>query len=148
MSKFSPVRNAVTLLTLAVLSLICMTNAAPAQEPSPSDQPAKVEKKSKFRGRLPAYFKSVVSEPQRAEIYKIQESYYNEIQALQAKIKEMVTKRDAEVQDVLTDKQLDQVDELSTAAATRRAKKVAEANETAEGSSTESDTSTETPSSE
>jgi hypothetical protein len=140
MSKFSPVRNAVTLLTLAALSLSCFASAAPAQDPSASDQPAKVEVKSKFRGRLPAYFKSVVSESQRVEIYKIQESYQNEIEALQKKIKEMISKRQADVQEVLTDKQLGQVQELVAAAATRRSKKAAEAEEAAAGSSTESDT--------
>jgi hypothetical protein len=59
-------------------------------------------KRAAPRGRLPAYYKDLVSPDQRDEIYAIQGKYNLEIQELEAKIDKLKQARDAEVERVLT----------------------------------------------
>ena len=86
--------------------------AASAQEP---------KAKPKFRGRLPAYYKNVVSETQRKKIYGIQQEFAEKIHALQTQIMELVKQRDTAVQGVLTDKQRERILQLIADAKAKRA---------------------------
>lgn len=81
--------------------------------------PAKA--RAKARGRLPAYYARVVSGDQRDKIYAIQQSYEAKIADLQAQLKALTDKRDAEVAAVLTADQKAKVDQLAADAKTKRA---------------------------
>ena len=104
-----------------VLLLGIALNSAPqlsGQEPKPK---AEAKAKAKPKGRLPAYYKDVVSEDQKAKIYAIQGKYADEIAALAEQMKAAVAKRDAEVEGVLTAEQRTKVEELKAAAAKKNA---------------------------
>ena len=75
----------------------------------------------KLHGRLPAYYRLVVSEEQRMEIYRIQAEYKDRIQSLQDQLKELKHKRDARIVSVLTEEQKKQVEEAATKAKAKKA---------------------------
>lgn len=115
------------LLTAAVVfPLIASLSLAQAPDKKASDgakpaagAPAKA--RAKARGRLPAYYARVVSGDQRDKIYAIQQSYEAKIADLQAQLKALTDKRDAEVAAVLTADQKAKVDQLAADAKTKRA---------------------------
>jgi Spy/CpxP family protein refolding chaperone len=106
-------------LTLAVLSA---TGPAVSQEKADNAEPAveKPQPRKQPRARLPNFYRQVVSEQQREEIYKIQASYQAKIEALQAQLKAVVDERDAKVTAVLTPEQKKKVEELAAAAKAKR----------------------------
>lgn len=118
-------------LLIGLLSAIPLsTSAADKKEStsakkSPSVKKATTEKnnkkaaddeKPKFKGRLPAYYGSVVDEKQRAAIYALQEEYHNKLEQLKKdhakQIKELESEEDEAIADVLTDEQKEKVAEL------------------------------------
>lgn len=78
-------------------------------------KPAKPEE-AKFKGRLPAYYGSVVDDKQRDEIYGIQKEYYTKLDKLKKEyataVKALMAERNDDVADVLTDEQKEKVAEL------------------------------------
>jgi hypothetical protein len=78
-------------LTLSLLAALASAQAA-AQRSAP-------------RGRLPPYYKDLVSPEQRDEIYRIQAKYNAKIDELEAEIERLKAQRDAEVEKVLTPQQ-------------------------------------------
>ena len=93
--------------------------AQPAAKP---DKPAASQAKEakKLRGRLPAYYGKVVSDKQRQEIYKIQAKFNEQIMKLKEQLAELVTKRDTEVEQVLSDEQRAEIAKLKEARRSRR----------------------------
>lgn len=78
------------------------------------------KKASAFRRRLPNYFGQVgLSKEQKDGIYKIQETYHNQIAALQKQIADLEEKRDSESRGVLTEEQQKKLDELVATAKSR-----------------------------
>ena len=108
---------------VAVLLFALAVNTTPesvlAQDAKPAAAAA-AKKPAKPRGRLPAYYGEVVDAAQREKIYAIQQSYAERIAALQAQLKDLNEKMDAEVKAVLTPEQQKKLDELSAAAKARR----------------------------
>ncbi|HJT35643.1 MAG TPA: hypothetical protein VJ783_26685 [Pirellulales bacterium] len=97
---------------------------APDKKASSGAQPAAgapAKARAKPRGRLPAYYARVVSGEQRDKIYAIQQSYEAKIADLQAQLKALTDKRDAEVAAVLTADQKSKVDQLAADAKAKRA---------------------------
>lgn len=94
--------------------------AAPQSDVPPADSPDAQRTRKPPRGRLPAYYGRVVSEEQRLEIYRIQAMYNKQIDDLRSQIEGLLTQRDAEVSDVLTEEQLREVEQLAEAARSRR----------------------------
>ena len=86
--------------------------------PAALDEQAKEAKK--LRGRLPAYYGKVVSDKQRQEIYKIQAKFNEQIMKLKEQLAELVTKRDTEVEQVLSDEQRAEIAKLKEARRSRR----------------------------
>lgn len=93
---------------------------------------AKADKKApkKAKGRVPAYFAQVgLSGEQKEKIYSVQADYNSKIGELKKQIAELTSKRDAEVESVLTETQKKQLDDLRAAAkkkaADRKKKKAA-----------------------
>ena len=93
---------------------------APAAKAKDAKQ---TKKRAKPRGRLPAYYGKVVDNKQREQIYAIQKSHAAEIAKLQAQLKDLLAKRDAEVVAVLTTEQQAEVAKLVAAAKAKRQKK-------------------------
>ena len=80
---------------------------------------AKADKKApkKARGRVSAYFAQVgLSGEQKVKIYSVQGEYNGKIGDLKKQIAELASKRDAEVEAVLTETQKKQLDDLRAAA--------------------------------
>ena len=71
---------------------------------------------TKFKGRLPAHYGSVVDDKQRKEIYDIQAEYYNKLENLRkdhaSQLKALMADRDEEITDLLTDEQRKKVAKL------------------------------------
>jgi hypothetical protein len=87
-------------------------------------------KGKKPRGRLPAYYNEVVTEKQRDAIYGITTKYDAEIDKLEAQIKDLKARRDAEIAALLTDEQKERIkklqeEEKAQAEANRKAKEAA-----------------------
>lgn len=91
-------------------------NAAPAAKET-----------NKAKGRLPSYYSKVVDGQQREKIYAIQKTYGPQIAQLQAQLKELTQKRDAEVNALLTPEQRERFAALRAEARQAAAKKAAAA---------------------
>lgn len=79
-------------------------------DPKKDDPPA-----TKAKGMLPANWKKIgLSDEQVQKIYKVQGKYNEEIDKLEAKIKELKASRDKEMKAVLTDDQKKKLDDILT----------------------------------
>lgn len=110
-------------MALPLLAALCVAEArvrALAQDDQ--KQPvAEKKERAKPRGRLPAYFSSVVTPEQREKIYAIQARYAEELDNLQQQLDMLVVQRDKEVEDVLTPEQKAKVMQMRDDARDRRA---------------------------
>lgn len=73
----------------------------------------KTADKARPKHRLPPHYSKVVDKTQREKIYSIQDKYAPELDELNAKIKAVLAKRDAEIEQVLTPEQKAKVHELA-----------------------------------
>lgn len=105
---------------LACLAVASMVATGQLFQPSTMAQDGvkKAETKtSTYRKRLPNYYGQVgLSAKQKDEVYSVQKSYHDQIEALRQQIADLESKRDAEVRDVLSEDQQKKVDELVSAA--------------------------------
>jgi hypothetical protein len=122
---------------MSVVMLAAMSLTAIAQQKEPSDTAAK--------GRLPAYFKDVVSDTQKESIYKIQTQFDEKLKTLETRFKdlsaEIKTLRDeidaikdeerAAVEAVLTKPQLAKIKKLQAEAQAKLAQELLKAAEEA-----------------
>ena len=74
--------------------------------------------------RLPQFYGKVVDQPQRKQIYAIQESYESEIQKLEQQLQALKDKRDAEIRAILRPEQLKEIEQLAADAKANRKKSV------------------------
>jgi len=94
-------------LSLLFASLLVLSGGLNGQEPKKDDPPAKV------KGFLPMNWKKIgLSEEQVQTIYKIQNKHNDEIDKLEAKIKELKATRDKELKTVLTADQKKRLEEI------------------------------------
>jgi Skp family chaperone for outer membrane proteins len=115
-----------SLVTLLLMAL--WTASAAAQDPPPpgaAETPVQAAvpengAAKKPRGRLPAYYGKVVTEKQREEIYGIQAKFNEEIAKLQGQLETLSTKRDAEIEKLLTDEQRADIARFKSERKTRR----------------------------
>ncbi len=107
--------------TLASLAIaMSATGSTAFGQDKPKDvKPAAVPQK-KFRGRLPAHYRTVVDQKQREAIYKIQGEYWAQIQALRAKLAALRKERNSKIAAVLTPEQRKKVQEARKAAKKKR----------------------------
>lgn len=120
---------------LVLFSLLAVAGSPLAQEKQNADQgdaakPAATRRAP--RGRLPNYYRQVVTPTQREKIYTLQASYAEKIEVLEKQIAELEAKRDAEVEALLTPEQREKVKALAEEARKRRAERAAERAGTAE----------------
>jgi len=77
-----------------------------AQQKSSSGETTKKAKQAKPAGRLPDLYRQAgISVFQRKQIYDIQKKYRDEITALRKQLKELESKRDGEIEALLSDRQ-------------------------------------------
>jgi len=114
-----------SLAALLVLFCFAFVALAPASaDDAESSETAK--RKYTYKGRLPAYYKEVVTDEQKEKIYAIQMKYYEEIRSLKDKLLALVKQQSAEIEAVLTEAQKTQIEQLrAQAKAEREAKEKA-----------------------
>ena len=110
-----------SVLATAVIVLVAGLPVVPAQESEAPAKAAPAEKAKEFRGRLPAYYGTVVDDKQRQAIYDIQKEYHPKIAALKAQLEALIKERDEKIEAVLTPEQLNKVEEAKAAAKAKRA---------------------------
>jgi len=115
-----------TTLASALIVLMGVAHPTAAQE---QDAPAKTvaaKKAKKPSGRLPNYYKDVVSRQQREQIYAIQAEYREKIAALKAQLAAMTKEQNEKIAAVLSAEQIEKVEQLKAEAAAKRKKAAAE----------------------
>lgn len=83
---------------------------------------AEAEEASAPKGRLPNHFADVVTPEQREKIYKIQRTYAEKLDELASEIRDLIAKREADIQAVLTAEQREKVSQAKEAIAKKRKK--------------------------
>ena len=78
------------------------------------------------RPRLPNYYPEIVTELQRVQIYKIQETYSKKIAAVQEQLAALEKQRDEEIEGVLDAQQKQRLKLAQEGAAAKRAKAAAD----------------------
>src|SRR5262245_34698197 len=109
------VASSLTTVALAYLVLfagLALRQSAAQEVKSAAQTKSEAKKPTKARGRLPAFYNQVVDDEQRERIYTVQQKYADEIDRLEAQLNDLIDKRDAEVAAVLTEQQLEQVNQL------------------------------------
>ena len=119
----SQVASGLTLLSLAIVLTAAgrVTLGAEGQETVKKV----LSKKTRARGRLPAYYNQVVTGEQREKIYEIQEQYQPKIEALDAQLKALKKEREERITAVLTPEQRQKVEEAATKAKQKRPAEIA-----------------------
>lgn len=151
--KQSSRRGGTLALMGALLAALLLTSTAPsamlwAQEAA-AEVPAADDLPAVPKGRLPAFYKDLVTEQQRIEIYTIQQKFNDDISKLAAQIKSLQAARDAEVETVLSDEQKAKLAKIREEAAAKRKSKAVELKATAAEKPTDAvATTTETPAAE
>jgi Spy/CpxP family protein refolding chaperone len=103
--------------------LLGMTGPAATAKKPQGRAGAKQQKKLKqFKGRLPNYYRTVVTDEQRQKIYAIQKQYAPEIRKLREQLKTLTDQRNAKIEALLTPEQREQVAALKNAAKEKRRK--------------------------
>lgn len=103
------------------LALLVSNGQVNGDDKAESKQEVKKKERAKPRGRLPAYFATVVSQEQREKVYSIQGKYSKQIEDLQRQMDELTATRDKEVDGVLTPEQLEKVNAKRDEAKAKRA---------------------------
>lgn len=104
----SRIRGLWVALVVAVVSASVLPAPASAQEGKAKKAPKKEEVKEKKKeagGRLPPYYRDIVTEEQKEQIYGIQGKYADQIAALQKQLDDLRDKQTAEIESVLTPEQ-------------------------------------------
>ena len=113
----------VLLTVVAVLFGLLLTAGSPlAQENSADGAKAAAQPRvrAQARGRLPNFYRQLVSPDQREKIYSIQKSYSSQIEDLEKQLADLVAKRNAEIESVLTPEQRAKLKNLEADAAKQR----------------------------
>lgn len=114
--KKAIVAGCVSLLALTVATWSPLTG-----QERKTDKPKPARKEAK--GRLPAYYRDVVTADQRSQIYEIQQKYAAQIEDLQSQLAQLREKQNAEIEAILSKEQLDKVTALKAEADGKRKKK-------------------------
>jgi hypothetical protein len=99
------VAGCVSLLALTVATWSPLTG-----QEKKAEKPKAAKKEAK--GRLPAYYKNVVTDEQREKIYKIQDKYASQIEDLQSQLEGVRKKQSEEIEALLSKEQLEKVTSL------------------------------------
>src|SRR6476619_2156686 len=117
-----------TLASALVVAAVSLNSIG--QDAKKADSKAKAGAKEKPKGRLPAYYKDVVTDEQRDQIYAIQAKYETQLTDLQGKIDAVKAKQSAEIEGLLS---AEQKEKLAKVVAEADAKKKEKAAKKADG---------------
>ena len=92
-----------TLTSTLVVAAVSLNTVG--QDAKKADSKAKVGAKQKNKGRLPAYYKDVVTDEQRTQIYAIQAKYEKQLTDLQSQIDAVKAKQNEEIEALLSAEQ-------------------------------------------
>ncbi len=125
--KHESLRRKVVSSLVALVMVAVWSASAAAQEPPqqgaaapPAAAATDANAVKKQRKRLPAYFGKVVTDKQREQIYAIQAKFTEQIAKLQEQLDALSAKRDAEIEQVLTEEQRTEIARLKSERKTRR----------------------------
>jgi hypothetical protein len=107
-----------SLAATLVVSAISLNSVG--QDAKKADPKAKAGAKEKGKGRLPAYYKDVVSEEQRDKIYTIQAKYAKQLEDLQSQLDAARSKLNDEIEGLLTAEQKEKIAKLKAEAETKK----------------------------
>jgi len=125
--KKSVVATLASTLVVAVVSLNSI-----GQDAKKADSKAKAGAKEKPKGRLPAYYKDVVSDEQRDQIYAIQAKFAKQLDDLQSQIDAVKAKQNDEIEGLLSAEQKEKLAKVREEAdAKKKASKKGDADKTA-----------------
>ena len=111
---------AVAALMLSIISSLAYAPPSLGQE---AKRKAAAKEPAKAKGRLPAYYREIVTDEQREKIYALQAKYDSQIEELTQQLEALRSQRDADVEAVLTADQKAKLAEVRTAADAKRKKK-------------------------
>ena len=99
-----PFWKKIALVSLASAFVVASLSFSVGQDTKKGSGKAKTEVKetAKAKGRLPAYFKDVVTEEQKDQIYTIQAKYEKQISDLQSQLEEVRSQQMAEIEKLLS----------------------------------------------
>jgi Spy/CpxP family protein refolding chaperone len=92
-----------SLVSALVVSAISLNSVG--QDAKKADPKAKAGAKEKAKGRLPAYYKDVVTDEQRDQIYALQAKYAKQLEDLQTQIDGVKGKLNGEIEALLSPEQ-------------------------------------------
>lgn len=107
-----------SLAATLVVSVISLNSVG--QDAKKADPKAKAGAKEKGKGRLPAYYKDVVTEEQRDKIYTIQAKYAKQLEDLQSQIDAARSKLNDEIEGLLSADQKEKLAKLKAEAETKK----------------------------
>ncbi len=107
-----------TLASTLVVAAVSLNSIG--QDAKKADGKAKAGAKAKAKGRLPAYYKDVVTDEQRDQVYAIQAKYEKQLSELQGQIDAVKAKQNDEIDALLS---AEQKEKLATVRAEADAKK-------------------------
>lgn len=103
-----------TLASTLVVAVVSLDSIG--QDATKADSKAKAGAKAKAKGRLPAYYKDVVTEEQRDQIYAIQAKYVKQLEDLQSQIDAVKAKQSDEIEGLLSAEQKEKLAKVKTEA--------------------------------
>jgi len=92
-----------TLASTLVVAAVSLNSLG--QDAKKADPKAKAGAKEKPKGRLPAYYKDVVTDEQREQIYAVQAKYAKQLEDLQSQIDGVKAKQNEEIEGLLSAEQ-------------------------------------------
>ena len=92
-----------TLASMLVVAVVSLNSIG--QDAKKADSKAKAGAKEKPKGRLPAYYKDVVTDEQRDQIYAIQAKYAKQVEDLQSQLDAVKVKQNDEIEGLLSAEQ-------------------------------------------
>jgi hypothetical protein len=99
--------------TLSALALVVLATTTMLLADDPPKKPTDTPPQSRAKGMLPRYFKSLgLSDEQKQQVYRIQNTYGAKIDALTAQIKALHAEQMQEIEKLLTDAQKARLKEL------------------------------------
>lgn len=108
-----------SLATSLVVSVISLSSVG--QDAKKADPKAKAgAKEKKGKGRLPAYYKDLVSEEQRDQIYAVQAKYAKQLEDLQSQMDSLRSKLNDEIEALLSAEQKEKLAKVKAEAETKK----------------------------
>jgi hypothetical protein len=120
MSKLPNWKTLSVVCVAALAGVLSLDLVMAQQKPAAKGAAKEAAAPAKPKGRLPAYYKDVVDEKQKASIYKLQADYAAKIEPLQEQIRTLIEERDAAIENVLSAEQKEKLKKVREEALAKR----------------------------